>query len=56
MIKKIAKEIIKTVKAHNAILSLIKQMKIKDKIVIWGHSIGGYIAMSFVGLYPDICT
>merc|ERR1712137_349707 len=43
--------------AHSAILSLMKEVEIPPrKCVIWGHGMGGYIALTFGGIYPNLCS
>lgn len=43
--------------AHNAIVSLIKEVGVAEKkVVLWGHGMGGFIALSFGGVYPNVCS
>ena len=43
--------------AHQSIINTIKEVGVAGKkIVLWGHGMGAYIAISFSGVYPEVCS
>jgi len=42
--------------AAEVLATLIREHANGGKAVVFGYSMGGYIAMAFAGRYPDLCA